>query len=124
MGRRLRLSGSGDDAAILAGEVGVGSDRSRRREVQIALERYPEGSTIGGEFREAHVVEFRFAEADVPKTEGQVHVGVEFREEPGGVPVGRKELRRTSEIDLLPFCSPHKLELWVVALRSTSEAIE
>jgi len=35
-GSRSRL---GDDAPILAGEFGVGRDRSRRCEVEIALER-------------------------------------------------------------------------------------
>ena len=33
---------SGDDAPMLAGEVGVGRDRSRRCEVEIALERKAE----------------------------------------------------------------------------------
>jgi len=38
-GRRLRVSGSGDDPPMLAGEVGVGRDRARRCEVEIALKR-------------------------------------------------------------------------------------
>jgi hypothetical protein len=46
-GRRLKVSGSGDDAPMLASEVGVGRDRSRRREVEIALEREPQGSAGG-----------------------------------------------------------------------------
>lgn len=38
-GRRLRISGSGDDAPMLAGEIGVSRDRLRRGEVEVALER-------------------------------------------------------------------------------------
>jgi hypothetical protein len=37
-GRRLNGGTSGDNAPVLAGQIGVGRDRSRRREVEIALE--------------------------------------------------------------------------------------
>lgn len=38
-GRRLVGSESGDDAPMLAGDVGVGRDRAGRYEVEVALER-------------------------------------------------------------------------------------
>lgn len=44
---------SGDDAPMLAGEVGVGRDRSRRCEVEIALERKAEWAAGGSELVEA-----------------------------------------------------------------------
>jgi hypothetical protein len=37
-GRRLKVRASGNDAPMLAGELRVGHDRSRRRKVEIALE--------------------------------------------------------------------------------------
>ena len=41
---------SGDDASMLAGELGVGRDGSRGREVKIALERKAQRAARGGEF--------------------------------------------------------------------------
>ena len=41
-GRRLKDDTSGDDAPMLAGELGVRRDCTRWREVEIALERKPE----------------------------------------------------------------------------------
>ena len=41
---------SGDDPQMLAGELGVGRDGSRGREVKIALERKAQRAARGGEF--------------------------------------------------------------------------
>ena len=59
---------------MLAGALGVGRDREGRCEVEIALERKPEGAAGGGEFCEAHVAEFGFAEAEIAETEGQTRL--------------------------------------------------
>ena len=64
-GRRLRVSGSRNDAPMLAGEVGVGRHRSRRCEVEVTLERQPEGAAGAPELQQAHVAEFGLAETDV-----------------------------------------------------------
>jgi hypothetical protein len=98
-GRRLKVSASGDDASMLAGELGVGGDRSRRREVKIALERKPEGAASGGELREAHVSEFRLAETEIAEAEGGINVGVELGQEPGGIAVGGEEFHDGLEVE-------------------------
>lgn len=77
-GRRLKISGSGHDAPMLAGEVGVARNRSRRREVQIALEWKPERAACRFELFQAHVAEFAFGEAEIAKTESQILVRVEL----------------------------------------------
>jgi hypothetical protein len=48
---------------MLAGTLGVGRDGECRCEVEIALERQPEGTAGGGEFLKAHITEFGFAKA-------------------------------------------------------------
>ena len=60
-GRRLKGAGSGDDASMLAGELGVGRDRARWLVVEIALDGKPQRAAVGGELVQAHVAEFRFA---------------------------------------------------------------
>lgn len=84
---------------MLAGELGVCGDRPRRREDDIALERKPQRAAGGGELVQAHVAEFRLPEAEIAETEGQVAVGVQLREEPGGVAVGGEELDDGFEVD-------------------------
>ena len=59
---------------MLARELGVGRDRARRREVQIALQRKSQRAADGGEFEQAHVAEFRLAEPEIAKTEGQIDI--------------------------------------------------
>jgi hypothetical protein len=46
----------------------------------------------GGEFEQTHVTEFRLAEPEIAKTEGQIDIRVELGQEPGGVAVGGEEL--------------------------------
>ena len=84
---------------MLAGELGVNRNRARRREVEIALEGQPERAAGGRELVQAHVAEFRFAEAEVAETEGEMIVRVQLREEPGGVAVGGEELNDGFEVD-------------------------
>jgi hypothetical protein len=90
---------SGDDAPMLAGELGVNRNRARRREVEIALEGQPERAAGGRELVQAHVAEFRFAEAEVAETEGEMIVRVQLREEPGGVAVRGEKLNDGFEVD-------------------------
>jgi hypothetical protein len=83
------MATSGDNAPILASEIGVGRDRAGRHEVEIALEGQPESAAGSSEFAQAHVTEFRFPEAEVAETEGEMpSYGVQLRQEPGGVAVG------------------------------------
>jgi hypothetical protein len=99
LGREAPEDPSGDDAAMLAGEIGVSRDRARRREVQIALERKSQRAAGSGELEEAHVTEFGFTETEVAKSEGQIDVGVELGQEPGGVAVGGEELDDGLEVE-------------------------
>ena len=71
---------SGDDAPMLASEFGVGRDRARRREVQIALQRKSQRAADGGEFEQTHVTEFRLAEPEIAKTERHIDIRVELCE--------------------------------------------
>ena len=84
---------------MLAGELGVGGDRSRGREVKIALERTPERAAGGSKLVQAHVAEFRRAEAEVAETEGEIAVGVQLREGLGGVAVAGEDLDDGFEVD-------------------------
>jgi hypothetical protein len=78
---------------VLAGELGVGRDRARRSEVEIALEAKAQGAADGGQLVQADIAEFRFTEAEVAETEGEMSTTwVQLREEPGGVAVGGEEL--------------------------------
>ena len=77
---------------MLARELGVGRDRPCQSEVEIALERKTQRAAGGSELVEAHVAKFRFTEAEIAETEGEIPVGVQLREEPGGVAVGGEEL--------------------------------
>ena len=90
---------SGDNASMFPGELGVDRDRPRRRKVEIALEGEPERAADGRELEEAHIAEFRLPEPEVAKTEGQIDVGVELGQEPGGVAVGGEELDDGFEVD-------------------------
>src|ERR1035441_8529969 len=92
---------SGDEAPMLASEFGVGRDRARRREVQIALQRKSQRAADGGEFEQAHVTEFRLAEPEIAKTERQIDIRVELRQEPGGVAVGGEKLYDGFDIEAL-----------------------
>jgi hypothetical protein len=83
---------SGDDARMLAGQLRIGRDGLRRSEVEIALERKAQRAADGCELEQAHVTEFRLAEPESAKTEGQIDVGVELGQQPGGVAVGGEEL--------------------------------
>jgi hypothetical protein len=49
------------ETMMLAGEIGVGRDRARRCEVQIALDGQPERPPRGGELVHAYVAEFRLS---------------------------------------------------------------
>jgi hypothetical protein len=90
----------GDDAPMLAGEFGIDRDRSRRREVEIALERKPQRTAGGGELVETHVDEFRLPEAEATETEGEMLPNrVQFGEEPCGVAVGGEQFRDGFEVD-------------------------
>jgi hypothetical protein len=85
---------------MLAGELGVGRDRSRGREVEIALEGQSQGAADGGELVEAHVAEFGLAQVELAETEGEIlAVRVQLREEPGGVAVRGEELDDGFEVD-------------------------
>jgi hypothetical protein len=42
--------------------------------VQIALQRKSQRAADGGEFEQAHVAEFRLAEPEIAKTEGQIDI--------------------------------------------------
>ena len=84
---------------MLARELGVGRDRPCRSEVEIALERKTQRAAGGSELVEAHVAKFRFTEAEIAETEGEIPVGVQLREEPGGVAVGGEELNDGFEVD-------------------------
>jgi hypothetical protein len=55
-------SASGNDAPMLTGELGVGRDRSRRCEVEIALEGKAQRAADGSELVQAHIAEFRLPE--------------------------------------------------------------
>ncbi len=93
---------SGDDAPMLAGELGVGGDRSCRREVEIALERKSHRAVGGGELVQAHIAKFWFAEAKVAETESEMPAnGIQLRQEPGGVSVGGEDLDDRIEVDRL-----------------------
>src|ERR1019366_2237938 len=92
---------SGDEAPMLASEFGVGRDRARRREVQIALQRKSQRAADGGEFEQAHVTEFRLAESEIAKTERQIDIRVELRQEPGGIAVGGEKLHDGLEVEAL-----------------------
>ena len=85
---------------MLAGDLGVGCDSSRRREVEIALEGKTERPARGSELVEAHVAELRFAEAKVAEAKGEMPAdGVQLCKEPGGVAVGGKDLNDGFEVE-------------------------
>jgi hypothetical protein len=84
---------------MLAGLLGVRRDRSRGREVEIALQRKSQRAAGGSELVQAHVAEFRLAEPEIAKTERQIDVGVELGQEPGGVAVGGEELDDGLEVE-------------------------
>ena len=86
---------------MLASEFGVGRDRARRREVQIALQRKSQRAADGGEFEQTHVTEFRLAEPEIAKTERQIDIRVELRQEPGGIAVGGEKLHDGLEVEAL-----------------------
>jgi hypothetical protein len=89
---------------MFTGEIGVGGDRSRRREVEIALEWKAQRAAGGGELVQAHVTEFRFPEAEVAETEGEIlALRVQLREELGGIAVGGEELDDGFEVDGSPL---------------------
>jgi hypothetical protein len=101
-----RLAGgavySGDDASVLTGLLRVGREGARGREVKIALEGEAQGTADFGEFVQAYIAEFRFAEPQVAKAEGQgIHIGVELCEEPGGIAVGGEELYDGFKVEAL-----------------------
>jgi hypothetical protein len=66
---------SGDDAPMLAGELGVGGDRSRRREVEILLQGQAQRAAGGGELVQAHVAEFRLAETEIAEPKARSPFG-------------------------------------------------
>jgi hypothetical protein len=72
---------------MLAGEFGVARDRSRQREVEIALEGYPQRAAGCGELVEADVPELRFPEPTVAETKGELRA------------VGGEELNDGFEVD-------------------------
>jgi hypothetical protein len=91
---------SGDNAPMFAREFGVGGDRSRRCEVEIALERKAQRAASGGELGQAHVAEFRLPKAEVAETEGEIRtVWVQLRQEPSGVAVGGEQFDDGFEVD-------------------------
>ena len=85
---------------MLASEFGVGRDRARRREVQIALQRKSQRAADGGAFEQAHVAEFRLSEAEVAESECEMlAVRVQLRKEPSGVAVCGEEFHDGFEVD-------------------------
>jgi hypothetical protein len=91
---------SSDDAPVLAADLGVGCDRPCRRDVEIALGGTTQRAAGGSELVQAHVTEFRFAEAKVAETEGEMlAVRVQLREDPGGVAVRAEDLDDGFEVD-------------------------
>jgi hypothetical protein len=68
----------------------------------MALERKAQGAAGGGEFVEAHVPEFRFGEAEVTETEGEMFaIRFRLREQPSGVRVRGDDLHDRFEVDRL-----------------------
>ena len=82
-----------------ASEFGVGRDRARRREVQIALQRKSQRATRGSELLQAHLGDLRLAEAEIAETEGQIAVRIQLRQEPGGIAVGGEDFDDRFEVD-------------------------
>ncbi len=70
---------SRDDASAAARFVGVGGDWFVGFEVQVALDGETKFAAHGAKLREAYVAEFRFAHAEIAKSEGQA-VAVELGE--------------------------------------------
>jgi hypothetical protein len=48
---------------------------------------------------QAHIAELRLPETEIAKSQGQVAVGVQLRQEPGGVAVGAEDLDDGFEVD-------------------------
>jgi hypothetical protein len=85
---------------MLPGELGVGRDRPRRCEVEIALERKAQRAAGGSELVQAHIAEFGLAETEIAETEGEMFGDwVQFCEELGGVAVGGEELDDGFEVN-------------------------
>src|SRR5712671_4181047 len=59
------VSVSRDDAPMFAGQLEVSCDRSRRRELKIALHRQARRTACDGQFLEAHIAELRLPNAKV-----------------------------------------------------------
>jgi hypothetical protein len=98
--RRRTFCASGDDAPMLAGEIGVTRDRSRRCEVPTALERKTQWAAGGGELVQADVAESQFTEAGIAATAGRLLCAcVQLREDPGSVAVGGEDLHDWFEVD-------------------------
>ncbi len=60
-----KVSVSRDDAPMFAGQLEVSCDRSRRRELKIALHRQARRTACDGQFLEAHIAELRLPDAEV-----------------------------------------------------------
>ena len=89
----------GDDAPEPACFLGVGGDRLIGFEVQVALDGEAELAADGLQFEEAHVAEFRLAQAEIAESEGQAVVRIELGQEPGTLRVGREEFDDGFEVD-------------------------
>ena len=51
------------------------------------------------EFRKCHISKLWFPHAEIAEAEGQTAVGIEFRQEPGALCVGREELDDGFEVE-------------------------
>ena len=79
--------------------VGVGGQRLRGREIQVALDRQIQPAAYRREFREAHRAEFRTAHAEVTQAEGDIRiVRIDFGEEPSAAGVRREQLHDGQEV--------------------------
>src|ERR1017187_1089114 len=78
---------------------GVGGQRLRWREMQVALDRQAQPAAHGLKLRDAHGTGFRTAQAEIAQAEAEIGVlGIEFREKPRASGIGREELHDRQEV--------------------------
>jgi hypothetical protein len=90
---------SGNDVAARTRLVGVRRDGLVGFEVPIPLHRKAELAAGGGELGERHIAKFRAAKIQVAEPEGETAVGIEFRQEPGALRIGREEFDDGLEVE-------------------------
>lgn len=84
---------------MLARLLGVGGDRFIRHEVAIALDWKTESTSHRLQFDKRDVTEFWLSHTKIAETEGDVAVGIEFRQEPGALGVRGKEFHDGLEVE-------------------------